>query len=288
MTTDYKNRATRTPKAKPQSPGIVWFLAGAIFGVSLLGLAWLKFAPTAMLNDLGSTTEPQVAPLPTDLAQEVPTEPTAPTTPKPQPSTPQQLEFEFPNMLRNARVELPEQNSDTPVQPTQPPPAKPPFAVANTQPGLVAPQTASQDVPETLSPPVVTNPESSEESSRQTARQKAAARRRIAREKAVARRRAAARRKAARREAAEKRKAAREKAAARREAAEKRKAARQAAAAKRTATPRGRSTSTGKQLGAFTNAENAQALRARLALRGIETQVRTVKRNNRTLHIVVQ
>ncbi len=328
MTEDYKDRVTNNaPKgrSKPKGPGIAWFLAGALFGVSLIALAWFKFAPSILKDIMGTDATTETA-LPAHLNQSANTsnEPTVTAAKSETPSksaTPSKLQFEYQDVLRNTTVEVPKQNPDgSPARPKHIPVVQPAFpSTTNNTPAVTEPSDteSNRSVPNT--PAVATQPPKSSEpakaiqaqpdvlepNNRKTREEDRATRRtakrsnRKTREYRANRRTAKRRNRKTREDRATRRTAKRRNRKTREDRATRRTAKRSnrktkkdesstRRTAKRTTRPTTRTSASKKQLGAFANSDNARRLKAQLALRGIETKVKKVKRNNRVMHIVIK
>ncbi|KOR32330.1 hypothetical protein TI05_07920 [Achromatium sp. WMS3] len=367
MTEDYKDRATNAPKLKPKGPGFAWFLAGALFGVSLIALAWFKFAPSILKDIMGADTAVQAS-LPAHLNPTANTanEPTVTvrSDAPPKSDTPPKLQFEYQDVLRNAKLEVPEQNSDgSTVRPKTIPVVQPAFpSTVNNTPAVTEPidivpnrSVPNAVVPDTTAPAVATQPPTFSEldkstqverdvsglNSRRLAKQDNRKARRYRSTSRTAKRRnrkskkddrSTSRTAKRRNRKSQKEDRSTSRTAKRRSRKSKkddrstsrttkrrsrkskkddrstsrttkrssRKSKKDDSSTSRTTKRRSRETrkrtahtttrksTSRKQLGAFTNSDNARRLKAKLALRGIETRVKKVKRNNRVMHVVVK
>jgi len=120
VTKDFKERAHPNTKAKPKRCFcFVWLIAGALIGGFAVGLLWLRLDPALVRSGdgLAGTGIPRPA---VDESQ------------RPPPSD--SLEFEFPDLLRDMVVPVPE---DPPPQQAK---AKPPAVVKQPPPKPAAPK----------------------------------------------------------------------------------------------------------------------------------------------------
>ena len=112
MTRDFKGRAHPKPKGKPkQRSCIAWLVAGAMLGAFAVGLLWLQLDPALWRSGSG-------------LADTGIPRPPVDEIDRPPPSA--SLEFEFPDLLRDMTVPVPEEPPpQAAAQPATPPPERP-------------------------------------------------------------------------------------------------------------------------------------------------------------------
>lgn len=94
MTRDFKGRAQPKTKGKSQRSCFFWFATGALLGAFVVGLLWLRLDPALWRSGSG-------------LADTGVPRPRADESKRPAPSN--SLEFEFPDLLRDMTVPVPDE-----------------------------------------------------------------------------------------------------------------------------------------------------------------------------------
>jgi hypothetical protein len=107
VTRDFKARATPKQKGRTHRSCLFWFVSGALLGAFAIGLLWLQLDPALWRSGSG-------------LAKTGVPRPQVNGLDRPPPST--SLEFEFPDLLREMEVMVPD---DEEPEPEPPPIAKP-------------------------------------------------------------------------------------------------------------------------------------------------------------------
>ncbi|KOR31417.1 hypothetical protein TI04_00960 [Achromatium sp. WMS2] len=247
MTKDYKWRAEPAPAPKSKNLGFLWFVSGVLLSAVAFGAAWLKFSQN-----------PPAAPDANANKVETPAAKPQPQTPeaRPEPVTDDnkpKIKFDFPSMLHDAEVTVPQQQQTPPIKPTVPPPviAKPP--VVETRPEVAPNPEPAQTVG--------TNNDKVTKPSARTRRARYS--RKNSRSSANVQR------------SSDKKSNDNSKA---KNYNKNRRSTKPKVSRQQPHRP------AALQLGAFENNSDVNSMRARMAMMGVETNVQTIKKNNKTIH----
>lgn len=110
MPRDFKSRATPKPTSKTQRSCLFWFVSGTLLGAFAIGLLWLQLDPALWRS--GSVLDNTGVP-----------RPQVDESKRPPVST--SLEFEFPDLLREMKVLVPDDEVPEPPRAVPAPRAKP-------------------------------------------------------------------------------------------------------------------------------------------------------------------